>query len=457
MTMWDVKRRPECGVVWPQGSDRLPSQRAQEIKDLVRGAQLLDLRMQIHQKLIEGINLSALELMSRDQVAGAAAHVVADMLQDHRVALNRLERARLIDEVLDELLGLGPLEPLLSDDTISDILVNGCHKIYVERNGKLERNSARFQDERHLLRIIQKIVGSVGRRIDESCPFADARLADGSRINAIIAPLAVDGSLLSIRKFARTPIDLHRMVELGSIPKRLVPALRAIVEARLNIVISGGTGSGKTTLLNALSGFIKERERIITIEDSAELRLQNDHVARLETRPMSIEGKGEITQRDLLKNALRMRPDRIIIGECRSGEAFDMLQAMNSGHDGSITTVHANTPRDALSRIEQMVGMSDVAMKSHAVRSQIASAVHIVLQIARFPDGCRRLVSLSEITGIEGEMISIQELFRFKAAGRSEEGSVIGKFEATGIQPKFTSILRDKNITMDLKIFNARI
>jgi pilus assembly protein CpaF len=351
------------------------------------------------------------------------------------------------------LLGLGPLEPLLKDETITDILVNGYNLVFVERHGRLEESKVRFKDDRHLQRIIQKIVGAVGRRIDESSPYVDARLADGSRINAIIPPLAVDGALLSIRKFAKIPINMAKLIEFGSIPAPVAEILRAIVQARRNVLISGGTGSGKTTLLNAMSAYIDGTERIVTIEDSAELQLQQRHVARLETRPPNIEGRGEVTQRDLVKNALRMRPDRIIVGEVRAGEAFDMLQAMNTGHDGSMTTVHANTARDALARIEQMIGMSGVDIPLRSARAQIASALNVVIQVSRLSDGRRKLMSLSELTGMEGDVITMQEIFRFKMSGRDEKGRVLGHFEATGIRPKFMSELADRGIALPADLF----
>jgi len=350
-------------------------------------------------------------------------------------------------------LGLGPLEPLLEDNTITDILVNGPEVVFVERKGVLERVETRFKDERHLLRIIQKIVSAVGRRVDESSPFVDARLPDGSRVNAIVPPLAVDGSLLSIRKFAKIPINMEKLSELGSVPTQIAEVLKGVVRARRNVLISGGTGSGKTTLLNAMSAFIDERERIVTIEDSAELQLQQSHVARLETRPPNIEGKGEVNQRDLVKNALRMRPDRIILGEVRSGEAFDMLQAMNTGHDGSMTTVHANTPRDALSRIEQMIGMSGIDISPRSARAQIASALNVVIQIGRLSDGRRRLLSLSEIVGMEGETITMQEIFRFRMMGRDENNMVIGHFEATGIRPKLLEDLSAHGVSLNADLF----
>ena len=413
------------------------------------------LKVKIHRLLLDRINLSALDKMTREQIGGEVAEIIGDLLAAEGEVLNRSERTALNSDVLDELLGLGPLEPLLKDESINDILVNGHESVFVERYGLLEKTATRFQDERHLLRIIQKIVTAVGRRVDESSPFVDARLADGSRVNAIVSPLAIDGSLLSIRKFSKKPISMGRMIELGSVPGPMAEVLRAIVTARLNIIISGGTGSGKTTMLNALSSYIDEGERIVTIEDSAELQLQQDHVARLETRPPNIEGRGEVTQRDLVKNALRMRPDRIILGECRSGEAFDMLQAMNTGHDGSMTTVHANTPRDALSRIEQMVGMSGIDISARSSRAQIASAINVVLQIGRLHDGRRKVLSLSEITGMEGDVISMQEIFRFKMTGREDDGRVAGHFEATGIRPRFMSQLAAHGIEIDPSVFRT--
>ena len=343
----------------------------------------------------------------------------------------------MLEEILDELLGLGPLEPLLKDPSVTDIMVNTASTVFVERGGRLEETKVRFADDRHLLRIIGKIVSAVGRRVDESSPMVDARLADGSRINAIIPPLAVDGPILSIRKFAKVPINMDRLVALGALPKEASVVLRAVVEGRRNVIISGGTGSGKTTMLNAMSAFIDGRERIVTIEDSAELQMQQRHVVRLETRPPNIEGKGEVTQRDLVKNALRMRPDRIVLGEIRSGEAFDMLQAMNTGHDGSMTTVHANTTRDALSRVEQMIGMSGIDISPKSARSQIASAIEIVLQLERLSDGQRRVTSIAEITGMEGEMVLMQEVFRFERRGIDAEGRVLGEFRATGVRPAF--------------------
>jgi pilus assembly protein CpaF len=413
----------------------------------------INLKVELHRRLLDLINLSALEKMTRPQIETEIGELVHEQLALQKHALNQEERRRLVADILDELLGLGPLEPLLQDGSITDILVNGHDVVFVERSGILERVDTRFKDERHLLRIIQKIVSAVGRRVDESSPFVDARLPDGSRVNAIVPPLAVDGSLLSIRKFAKIPISMAKLSEYGSVPDPIAEVLRGIVQARRNVLISGGTGSGKTTLLNAMSSFIDERERIVTIEDSAELQLQQIHVARLETRPANIEGKGEIGQRDLVKNALRMRPDRIIVGEVRAGEAFDMLQAMNTGHDGSMTTVHANTARDALSRLEQMIGMSGIEISPRSARAQIASALHVVVQIGRLSDGRRRLLSLSEIVGMEGEVVTMQEIFRFKMQGRDDNNQVIGHFEATGIRPKLLDELSAHGINLAPDLF----
>jgi pilus assembly protein CpaF len=412
-----------------------------------------ELKVELHQRLLDLINLQALEQMSREQIQDEVGDIVAEELAKQNHALNHAERKQLVGDVLDELLGLGPLEPLLKDPTITDILVNGHANVFVERYGVLEHSPVRFKDEKHLFRIIQKIVSAVGRRIDESSPMVDARLADGSRVNAVVAPLAIDGCLLSIRKFARVPISLDRLIEIGSVPLQVAEVLRAIVAARRNVLISGGTGSGKTTLLNAMSAFIADHERIVTIEDSAELQLQQHHVVRLETRPPNIEGKGEITQRDLVKNALRMRPDRIILGEVRAGEAFDMLQAMNTGHDGSMTTVHANTARDALSRVEQMIGMSGVDIPARSARAQIASALNVVIQVARLSDGRRKLVGLAELTGMEGDVITMQDIFRFRQTGLGADGVVQGKFEATGIRPRFLDHAMSHGVSLSADLF----
>jgi pilus assembly protein CpaF len=412
-----------------------------------------DLKVELHQRLINQINLAALDSMSRQQIEAEVGDIVYEELAKQNHALNNNERKALVSDVLDELLGLGPVEPLLKDPTITDILINGPNQVFVERYGVLEPTAVSFKDEKHLIRIIQKIVSAVGRRIDESAPMVDARLADGSRVNAIVPPLAIDGASMSIRKFAKVPIGMDRLIEIGSVPAAVAEVLKAVVKARRNVLISGGTGSGKTTMLNAMSAYIDGRERIVTIEDSAELQLQQDHVVRLETRPPNIEGRGEITQRDLVKNALRMRPDRIIVGEVRAGEAFDMLQAMNTGHDGSMTTVHANTPRDALSRIEQMIGMSGIDIPVRSSRAQVASALHVVIQIGRLSDGRRRLLSLSELTGMEGEVVTMQEIFRFRQTGVTPEGQVAGRFEATGIRPKFIEQVMSHGVTLSADLF----
>ncbi|MES2493004.1 MAG: CpaF family protein [Pseudomonadota bacterium] len=451
MQMWKVRRNTASATAPAEEPIAAP------VPVVPAETRLLDrnlrLKMSIHRALLDRINLSALEQLAHDQIKSEIGELVAELLEAQRELLNSHERQSLIKEVLDELLGLGPLEPLLKDDSITDILVNGYETVFIERGGLLEKAAIRFQDERHLLRIIQKIVSAVGRRIDESSPFVDARLADGSRVNAIIAPLAIDGSLLSIRKFAKKKIGMDRLIELGSVPAAMAEVLRAAVRARRNVLISGGTGSGKTTLLNALSSFIDDRERVVTIEDSAELQLQQEHVARLETRPANIEGKGEVSQRDLVKNALRMRPDRIIVGEVRSGEAFDMLQAMNTGHDGSMTTVHANTPRDALTRIEQMIGMSGIDISPCSARNQIASAINLVIQVARLSDGRRRVVSVQEITGMESETITMQEIFRFRITGRADDGTVLGQYEATGIRPRLLSEAQAYGISLPSELF----
>ena len=448
MSAWQIRRAGERAA--PGQAEIVPDKDEQSQAEADRHTAL---KVELHQRLLDLINLSALDTMSREQIQAEIGEIVHEQLSLQKHALNLAERKRLVSDVLDELLGLGPLEPLLKDESITDILVNGFDSVFVERHGKLEPSSIRFKDERHLLRIIQKIVSAVGRRVDEASPYVDARLADGSRVNAIIPPLAVDGSLLSIRKFARVPIDMERLISYGSVPRSVAQVLEAIVEARRNILISGGTGSGKTTLLNAMSAYIDNSERIVTIEDSAELQLQQAHIARLETRPANIEGNGEVSQRDLLKNALRMRPDRIIVGEVRAGEAFDMLQAMNTGHDGSMTTVHANTPRDALSRLEQMIGMSGIDIPARSARAQMASALNVVVQVARLSDGRRKLVSLSELTGMEGEVVTMQEIFRYRQTGMSPEGQVIGKFEATGIRPRFLDQVMAHGVTLSADLF----
>jgi pilus assembly protein CpaF len=415
----------------------------------------LDLKTRLHERLLEELNLSAIEKVAKADLRREVATIVNEMLTSEATALNAKEFNLLIEELLDEVLGLGPLEPLLKDPTVTDILVNSHKQVFVEKYGVLEATPVQFKDERHLLRIIDRIVSAVGRRVDESQPWVDARLADGSRINAIIPPCALDGPLLSIRKFSREPLTISRLIANGALTREMATLLSGIIKARLNLLISGGTGSGKTTLLNAVSGYIDARERIITIEDSAELQLQQIHVARMETRPSNIEGRGAVTQHDLVRNALRMRPDRIIVGEVRGAEALDMLQAMNTGHDGSITTIHANTPRDALGRLEQMIMMTGVDFPLRSMRGQIASALQVVLQLERMSDGRRRVVSLQEITGMEGDVVTMQEIFRFSRKGVDSEGRVLGRFEATGIRPRFAERLAMRGIELGNDLFSA--
>jgi pilus assembly protein CpaF len=412
-----------------------------------------ELKGKIHYRLINLLDLSRLadtedKLLQEDLRRG-----VDIILAEENLALPLPEKDRLCKEIRDELLGYGPLEPLLHDHTVNDILVNGYDQIFVERKGKLERSFIRFNDNAHLLKIIEKIATGVGRRIDESSPMVDARLPDGSRVNAIIPPLALDGPSLSIRKFARDPIRVHNLIGFGSITQDVAMVLEAMVQARLNVLISGGTGTGKTTFLNVLSSFIPNDERIVTIEDSAELQLQQEHVVRLETRPANLEGMGEITQRDLVKNALRMRPDRIILGEVRSGEALDMLQAMNTGHDGSLATIHANSPRDALTRLETMVSMAGLNIPDKALRHQVSSALDVVIQIARLSDGSRKMIGLHEIIGMEGDVITVQEIFAYELMGLDEERKVKGRFVTTGIRPKFMKRLEAMGINLPNQVF----
>jgi len=412
-----------------------------------------ELKSRVHNRLFELIDLTRLGKVSEERVRQDIALATRRILEEQRVLLTLEERERIVTEIQDEVFGLGPLEPVLADPSVSDVLVNGHSLIYVERHGRLERTVARFKDDAHLMRIIEKIVSSVGRRVDELNPMVDARLADGSRVNAIIPPLALDGPLLSIRRFPADPLLADDLIELGSVTPEIVEMLRGIVASKLNVLISGGTGSGKTTMLNVLSSFIGSTERIVTIEDSAELQLKQEHVGRLETRPANIEGKGDVTQRQLVINSLRMRPDRIIVGEVRGSEAFDMLQAMNTGHDGSLTTIHANSARDALSRIENMVAMSGLEIPQRAVRSQIASAIHVVIQLTRLPDGRRRLVSLQEITGMEGDIISMQEIFTLQRHGLDEEGNQVVDIVPTGVRPQFADHLKARGIELSEGIF----
>ena len=401
-----------------------------------------EMKSRLHRTLINRMDLTKLAALTPEQVHAEVSRLAETVLAQEAVPLSTGERDRLVNDVQHELFGLGPLEPLLADPTISDILVNSHNVIYIERGGKIERTNVKFKDDEHLMRVIERIVSSVGRRIDESSPMVDARLADGSRVNAIIPPLSIDGPVLSIRRFGSSPLRMSSLIEKQALTKDIADMLSMCINARLNILISGGTGAGKTTLLNALSANISETERIVTIEDSAELQLQQPHVVRLETRPANIEGKGEVTQRDLVRNALRMRPDRIVIGEVRGEEAIDMLQAMNTGHDGSLTTIHANTPRDALARLETMIQMTGMRLSDRAMRQQIASALDLVLQVARLSDGSRRVTSISEITGMEGETITMQEIFMYEKTGVDNQGGVIGRFRPTGIRPRFAERLK---------------
>ena len=401
-----------------------------------------EMKSRLHRTLINRMDLTKLSTLTPEQVHAEVSRLAEQVLAQEAMPLSVSERERLVNDVQHELFGLGPLEPLLKDPTISDILVNSHDTIYIERRGKIEPTNVRFKDDEHLMRVIERIVSSVGRRIDESSPMVDARLQDGSRVNAIIPPLSIDGPVLSIRRFGSDPLRMSSLVDNKALTKDIADMLQMVVHARLNVLISGGTGAGKTTLLNALSAYIPENERIVTIEDSAELQLQQPHTVRLETRPPNIEGKGEVTQRDLVRNALRMRPDRIVIGEVRGGEAIDMLQAMNTGHDGSLTTIHANTPRDALARLETMIQMTGMRLSDRAMRQQVASAINLVVQVARMSDGSRRVTSISEITGMEGETITMQEIFMYERTGVDKDGQVIGRFRPTGIRPRFAERLK---------------
>ncbi|MGR4068934.1 CpaF family protein [Halomonas sp. LR3S48] len=410
-------------------------------------------KQRLFRQLVKVMDLALLSTLDEREARSQVQQVCEALIGKETLPFNAAVRQRIVSELQDEVLGLGPLETLLADKTISDILVNGTNPIYVERCGKLERTLLRFDSDQHLMTIIDRIVSSVGRRVDESSPMVDARLKDGSRVNAVIPPLAIDGPMLSIRRFAVDRLTVENLIAHGSLSPVISQLLEKVVRARLNVLVSGGTGAGKTTLLNVLSGFIPADERIVTIEDSAELQLQQPHVGRLETRPPNIEGRGEVTQRDLVRNSLRMRPDRIIIGEVRGGEAFDMLQAMNTGHDGSLTTIHANTPRDALTRIENMVAMSGYQLPPRALRSQIASAIDVVVQVERQEDGVRRLVSVQEVSGQEGEIITMSELFRFEREGVDEHGGVVGHYMATGVVPGFYDHLKRRGLDPGLEVF----
>jgi pilus assembly protein CpaF len=420
-----------------------------------RRAQYLEVRGAVHRKLLTKLNLEKLATAERKHVEAEIRTLVATLIAETGIPLSVTERDAILGDVLDEVFGFGPLEPLLRDKTVSDILVNTYKQVFVERAGKLEQVAAAFQDDQHLLRVIDRIVSGVGRRIDDSSPMVDARLPDGSRVNAVIAPLAVDGPLLSIRRFPAERLTAEDLVTYKALSPNMLEFLRICVNARLNCLISGGTGAGKTTLLNVLSSFISSKERIVTIEDAAELQLRQEHVVRLETRPANVEGKGAVKQRQLLVNSLRMRPDRIIVGEVRGEEALDMLQAMNTGHDGSLTTVHANTARDALSRLETMIAMANVNLPDKAMRQQIASAIQVVVQQARMSDGTRKVTSVSEITGMEGDVITMQEIFRFDKLGIGPEGRVVGRFVATGVRPKVCERLKTSGIQLPPEMFDG--
>ncbi len=412
------------------------------------------LKHSIHQTLLDRIDLESLQRLTQDQIREELRHLVERVLEEEAVVINEMERKNLTRDIQNEMLGLGPLETLLADPTVSDILVNTYKQVYVERRGRLELTDVTFTNDAHLMKIIDKIVSRVGRRIDESCPMVDARLPDGSRVNAIIPPLAIDGPIMSIRRFAAEPLRLADLVEYKSMTAAMGEILQGLGKAKVNILISGGTGSGKTTMLNVISGFISTSERIVTVEDAAELQMQQPHIVRLETRPPNIEGKGEVTQRALVRNALRMRPDRIILGEVRGGEALDMLQAMNTGHEGSMATIHANTPRDALIRLENMISMAASSLPSKAMRQQISSAIGVVLQVARLSDGKRKVLSVQEITGMEGDVITMQEIYQFKQTGLDEQGNVIGHFCATGVRPRFIDRMRAFGIEISETLFD---
>jgi pilus assembly protein CpaF len=421
------------------------------------GETSLQLKARLHRKLIQVMNLAEARRVPLQQLHAQCAERVEALLREERIPLSGPEKQQLIREVMDEVFGYGPLDEFLRDPLVSDILVNGPHKIYLEKQGRLEATDATFLDNDHLLRVIRRIADNVGRRVDESTPMLDARLPDGSRVNAIIPPLALDGPTVSIRRFGTNPLDMQRLIEIDALRPEMAVFVEACVQCKLNVLISGGTGTGKTTFLNALSRWVPAGERVVTIEDAAELQLQQPHVVRLETRPPNIEGKGEVTQRDLLRNSLRMRPDRIIIGEVRGGEALDMLQAMNTGHEGSMTTVHANSPRDALRRLENMVSMAGLNFPVHAIRDQVASALNILIQLGRLSGGRRKIVQICEITGLEGETICLHELFRFNQKGVDEQGNAFGDFEACGVRPNVLTRLKAFGVEMPPDLFHRRV
>ncbi|MBF9046151.1 CpaF family protein [Rhodobacterales bacterium LSUCC0031] len=442
-------RKPPILAVLPETA----AQAADAEKDVKRRQRLDEIKTEMHSRLLENLNLAALETAKEAELRAEITAIVSEQLTELGIVLNREDRQTLNTELFDEVTGLGPLEPLLKDPDVNDILVNGPNRVFVERAGKLSLTDVRFKDERHLLRIIDKIVSAVGRRVDESNPYVDARLKDGSRFNAMVPPVAVDGSLVSIRKFKKEKLGIDDLVRFGAFSEEMAAYLQAAVATRLNVIVSGGTGSGKTTTLNALSSFIDNKERVLTIEDTAELQLQQMHVGRMESRPPNVEGKGAVTQRDCLRNALRMRPDRIIVGETRGEEVIDMLQAMNTGHDGSMTTIHANNARDAVSRLENMVAMAGIEMPLKAVRAQITSAVNLIVQASRLQDGSRRMVSITEITGMEGDVVSMQEVFRFQRTGLKSDGTIIGHFTACGVRSHFAERFRQWGYDLPAAIY----
>ncbi|MEL6480309.1 MAG: CpaF family protein [Pseudomonadota bacterium] len=471
-TMPEVQNPAERSGGEPQQSAQRPEGTAERLKrmgvttsqrlsssetDAKRRRRLLNLRVEMHGKLLDTLNLSALDRVSETELRHEIGEIVREELGDSDLVLSRPEFDGMVRELVDEVMGLGPLEPLLSDPTVTDILVNSFDNCYVERKGKLEKTNVQFKDNGHLMRIITKIVSAVGRRIDEANPWVDARLMDGSRVNALIPPCAVDGPLLSIRKFSKIPFTVDKLIGFGAFSEEMALFLHACVRCRLNIIVSGGTGSGKTTTLNALSSFISNDERIVTIEDTAELQLQQEHVGRMESRPANVEGTGAVTIRDLLKNALRMRPDRIIVGECRGEEVIDMLQAMNTGHDGSMTTIHANSPRDSLSRLENMIGMSGIELPLKAIRTNISSAVNLIVQVNRMSDGKRRMMSISEIVGMEGEVVTMQEIFKFERYGTDGDGNIRGKYTATGIRSKYADRFKQWGYELPQSLFKPDI
>jgi pilus assembly protein CpaF len=431
----------------------IPVKSEEQQKDQKRKDRLMDVRMQMHRRLLETLNLAAIDKASEADLRREISAVTFDGLQEIGIVLNKTERDELVQDLLDEVTGLGPLEPLLRDDDIADILINGHKQIFVEKSGKLTLSNVRFADEKHLLRVIDKIVSAVGRRVDESNPYVDARLKDGSRFNAIVPPIAVDGALVSIRKFKKEKLSIDKLVAFGAFTEEMAAYLQAAVSTRLNIIVSGGTGSGKTTTLNALSSFIADDERIATIEDTAELQLQQTHLARMESRPANVEGSGAVTQEDCLRNALRMRPDRIIVGETRGNEVIDMLQAMNTGHDGSMTTIHANNARDAISRLENMIAMTGIELPISASRAQIASAVNLIVQVKRLQDGSRRMTSITEIVGMEGEIISMQEIFKYEIYGTDSNGTINGEFVPTGMRSSFAERFKQWGYDLPASIY----